>query len=47
MRKFWLLTVPRVVLGAVFLAAAVDGFAFIATGTHLAHPSTSEHGLQF
>ena len=47
MSKFWLLTVPRVVLGVVFLAGAFDGFAFIATGTHLVHPPTSERGLQF
>lgn len=47
MSKFWLLTVPRVVLGGVFLVGAIDGFAFIATGTHLVHPPTSERGLQF
>jgi hypothetical protein len=47
MSKFWLLTVPRVVLGVVFLAGAIDGFAFIATGTHLVHPPTTERGLQF
>ena len=47
MSKFWLLTIPRVVLGVVFLVGAIDGFAFIATGTHLVHPPTSERGLQF
>lgn len=47
MNKFWLLTAPRIVLGVVFLAGAIDGFSFIATGTHLAHPPTSERGLQF
>lgn len=47
MSKFWLLTVPRVLLGVVFLAGAIDGFAFIATGAHLVHPPTSARGLQF
>jgi putative oxidoreductase len=47
MSKFWLLTAPRVVLGIVFLAGAIDGFAFVATGTHLVHPPTSERGLLF
>lgn len=47
MSKFWLLSVPRVVLGIVFLAGAIDGFYFIATGTHLVHPPTSQRGLHF
>jgi hypothetical protein len=47
MSKFWLLTLPRLVLGAVFLLGAIDGFAFIVTGTHLVHVPTSERGLQF
>jgi putative oxidoreductase len=47
MSKFWLLTVPRVVLGGVFLAGAIDGFSFIVTGTHLVHPPTSALGLHF
>ena len=47
MSQVWLLTVPRVVLGLVFLAGAIDGFAFIATGAHLVHPPTTEQGLQF
>ncbi len=47
MNALWLLTVPRVALGVVFLLGAIDGFAFIATGTHLVHPPTSERGLQF
>ncbi len=38
MKKFWLVTVPRVVLGLIFLAGAIDGFSFIFTGTHLLHP---------
>jgi len=47
MKKFWLVTVPRVVLGLIFLAGAIDGFSFILTGSHLIHPPTSDRGLQF
>lgn len=47
MKRFWLLHVPRVLLGLIFLAGAIDGFAFIFTGAHLIHPPTSERGLQF
>jgi hypothetical protein len=47
MKKFWLVTVPRVVLGLIFLAGAIDGFAFIFTGAHLLHPPTSDRGLEF
>ncbi len=47
MTMFWLLTVPRVVLGVVFLVGAIDGFSFIATGAHLVHPPTSQRGLDF
>ena len=47
MKNFWLVTVPRVVLGLIFLAGAIDGFSFIFTGTHLLHPPTSDRGLQF
>jgi hypothetical protein len=47
MKMSWLITLPRVLLGLLFLAGAVDGFAFIATGAHLIHPPTSERGLQF
>jgi uncharacterized membrane protein YphA (DoxX/SURF4 family) len=47
MSKFWLLTAPRVVLGVVFLTAAIDGFSFITTGAHLVHPPTSQRGLHF
>jgi hypothetical protein len=46
MKSFWLVTVPRVVLGIIFLAGAIDGFAFILTGAHLLHPPTSERGLE-
>lgn len=47
MSKFWLHTAARVVLGAVFLVGAIDGFAYIATGAHLVHPPTSQRGLDF
>jgi putative oxidoreductase len=47
MKNFWLVTVPRVVLGLIFLAGAIDGFSFIFTATHLIHPPTSDRGLQF
>jgi hypothetical protein len=45
MKRFWLLHVPRVVLGLIFLAGAIDGFAFIFSGEHLLHPPTAERGL--
>ena len=45
MKKFWLVTAPRVLLGLIFLAGAIDGFAFILTGAHLLHPPTSARGL--
>lgn len=43
----WSVTIPRVILGALFLFGAIDGFAFVFTGQHLVHPPTSERGLQF
>ncbi len=45
MKVYWMVTVPRVVLGLIFLAGAIDGFFFVATGSHLMHPPTSERGL--
>lgn len=39
--------VPRFVLGGIFLIGAIDGFAFIFTGSHLIHPPTSAQGLAF
>jgi putative oxidoreductase len=45
--NFWLITAPRVGLGVIFLVGAIDGFTFIATGTHLLHPPTSPLGLHF
>lgn len=47
MSRFLLLTLPRLVLGGLFLVGAVDGSVFIATGAHLVHPPTSLRGLQF
>ena len=40
-------TVPRILLGLIFLVGAIDGFSFIFTGAHLVHPPTSEKGLAF
>jgi hypothetical protein len=47
MRKILMVTVPRVLLGLIFLVSAVDGFWWLATGGHLIHPPTSERGLAF
>jgi hypothetical protein len=47
MRRFWLVGVPRVLLGIIFLAGAIDGFWFVFTGNHLVHPPTSPRGLEF
>jgi hypothetical protein len=46
MKRFWLLHLPRVILGVIFLAGAIDGFAFVLTGEHLLHPPTAERGLE-
>jgi len=42
-----LTTVPRILLGLIFLVGAIDGFSFIFTGSHLVHPPTSDKGLAF
>jgi hypothetical protein len=47
MRQILLVTVPRVLLGLLFLVSAVDGFWWLATGAHLIHPPTSERGVVF
>ncbi|AOO82792.1 hypothetical protein [Bosea vaviloviae] len=47
MRQILLVTVPRVLLGLLFLVSAVDGFWWLATGAHLIHPPTSERGVAF
>ncbi|MGO4405033.1 hypothetical protein AB4Z10_12300 [Bosea sp. RAF48] len=47
MKTVFLVTIPRVLLGLLFLVSAVDGFWWLATGTNLIHPPTSERGLAF
>ena len=47
MRNILLVTVPRVLLGLIFLASAIDGFWWLATGVRLIHPPTSERGEAF
>jgi hypothetical protein len=47
MKNVLLVTVPRILLGLLFLVSAVDGFWWMATGNHLIHPPTSEQGLAF
>ncbi len=47
MKTLLLVTVPRVLLGLLFLVSAVDGFWWLSTGTHLIHPPTSARGLAF
>ncbi len=47
MTRNWLVTVPRVLLGVIFLVGAIDGFAFVLTGNHLIHPPTSARGVAF
>lgn len=47
MKNFWLQTLPRVALGALFLVASIDGFFYIFSGSHLIHPPTSASGIAF
>lgn len=47
MKTIFLVTVPRVLLGLLFLVSAADGFWWMATGNHLIHPPTSAQGLAF
>ena len=47
MKTLFLVTIPRVLLGVIFLISAVDGFWWLATGAHLIHPPTSPRGLVF
>jgi hypothetical protein len=47
MKTLLLVTIPRVLLGLLFLISAVDGFWWLATGTHLIHPPTSARGIAF
>jgi uncharacterized membrane protein (UPF0136 family) len=47
MRTAFLVTIPRILLGLLFLVSAADGFWWMATGNHLIHPPTSERGVVF
>ncbi|CAH1678514.1 conserved membrane hypothetical protein [Hyphomicrobiales bacterium] len=47
MKTVFLVTIPRILLGLLFLVSAIDGFWWLATGTNLIHPPTSERGLAF
>jgi uncharacterized membrane protein YphA (DoxX/SURF4 family) len=47
MKNILLCTVPRILLGLIFLLGAIDGFSFIIYGSHLIHPPTSDRGLAF
>lgn len=47
MKQILLVSVPRIMLGLLFLVSAVDGFWWMATGNHLIHPPTSPKGLEF
>jgi hypothetical protein len=47
MKNSLLTSIPRILLGLIFLFGAIDGFSFIFTGSHLIHPPTSDKGLAF
>ena len=47
MKSIVLVTVPRILLGLLFLVSAIDGFWWLATGNHLIHPPTSARGVAF
>jgi putative oxidoreductase len=47
MKNRLLTTVPRILLGLIFLVGAIDGFSFIFTGAHLVHPPTFDRELEF
>lgn len=47
MKRFFSITLPRLVLGALFLLSAADGFYFIFTGGRIIHPPTSARGEEF
>jgi ABC-type sugar transport system permease subunit len=47
MKTVLLVTIPRILLGLLFLVSAIDGFWWLATGNHLIHPPTSARGLAF
>ncbi|MFN3672478.1 MAG: hypothetical protein ACK4VM_11280 [Bosea sp. (in: a-proteobacteria)] len=47
MRRILLVTVPRILLGLLFLVSAVDGFWWLASGQHLIHPPVTDQGRAF
>lgn len=47
MRNILMVTLPRILLGLVFLASAVDGVWWLSTGVKLINPPTSEQGTIF
>lgn len=47
MNNILFVTIPRVLLGLIFLVSAVDGFYFLATGNRLIHPPVSARGEAF
>ncbi|WP_156443611.1 hypothetical protein [Burkholderia sp. MSMB1835] len=47
MKSMLLCTVPRFLLGLIFLVGAIDGFALIFTGSNLIHLPMSEKGRTF
>lgn len=47
MKHILLVTVPRILLGLIFLSSAIDGFWWLATGDRLIHPPTSPRGEAF
>lgn len=47
MTNILFVTIPRLLLGLIFLVSAIDGFYFIATGNRLIHPPTSARGEEF
>lgn len=47
MKKLLLETAPRIVLGLIFLAGALDGFWLVMSGENLIPLPTSNRGLEF
>ena len=47
MKRLFLETAPRILLGIIFLLGAIDGFWFVFSGAHLIHPPTTDRGLAF
>ena len=47
MQELLLETIPRIVLGLLFLVGVIDGYWFVFTGKNLVNPPTSARGAQF